>query len=1494
MAMIGGQADFSSSGGLVRRSSGSYSHDQEEHELDFQNLKMAALQKLSEKERRQHVVLPSASGREVVPLKVSRATTAQRQQLVAGVLEETDQSNEAFTRRVRERMDRAGVELPKVEVRFKDLEIAADVYVGDRAHPTLLNTVRNVVDKLILCWRANKNKREFVILHQISSILKPGCFTLLLGPPGAGKTTLLKALAGKLGNQDLKITGDITYNGETFDKFIVPRTAAYIEQTDDHLGELTVRETLDFSARVQGAGMRASVLEELVKREAELGIVPDPEIDAFMHAASVEGKRHSVMTDYIMKIFGIDFVADTPVGNEMIRGISGGQKRRVTTAEMVVGPKKTLFMDEITTGLDASTAWSIVKAAQNFTHTQDATVLMALLQPPPEIYDLFDEILLLSEGHIVFHGPRLQVLPFFEELGFKCPVRKGVADFLQEVTSKKDQEQYWCRDKPYHYVSVPEMSAYFYEKSLGKQTLTELQQPIPSGKYRADSLVRTRFALNGIQMLKACLNRELILMKRNRFIYIFRTIQLTVLALVTSTLFFRTRLSPNTIEDGNQYLGVLFFSLLIFLFNGFSEIALGIQNLLLFYKQRDNYFYPAWVYSLPVTILRIPYSIVEALLWSCIVYWVVGLTPDAGRFFLFVALGFLLHQMAIGLFRFIGAVARTLVVANTLGSLGLLVVFVLGGFVLAKPDIPPWWIWGYWVSPLSYGQNALALNEFTSARWQSKIYDSATGETLGDAVLRQRGLFTNRVWEWIGFAALVGFYILFNILVIIALHFGKTPESSEVVVPEEMLKQRNISREEAKRSRRPSTSVRGGEIPAGDHHAIQLHDVGSKHVDEKHPTMKAVPEDGVDVEAGVLANGIIRRNSSTQSGGMNRRFAALRSGTSSQGKRYESTGRGMVLPFTPANYTFHNICYTVQVDGKDLRLLNNVSGVFRPKVLTALIGVSGAGKTTLMDVLAGRKTTGRVEGDMRINGYPKEQASFARISGYCEQTDTHSPATTVEEAVRFSARLRLEKSVDEDTMGTFIEEVMDLVELTSIRDAIVGIPGRSGLSVEQRKRLTIAVELVANPSIIFMDEPTSGLDARAAAIVMRTVRNTVDTGRTVVCTIHQPSIDIFESFDELLLLKRGGEVIYFGPLGHESSELVSFFQQIPTVPRIAEGQNPATWMLEVSTPAVEKSTGVDFAEYYRNSNLFKRNEAIIEELSQPQPGLEPVHFDNRYARPFPEQLMACIWKQRKTYWRSPQYNAVRIAMTILIGFIFGTTFWNKGNNRSNQRDVFNIAGGVYAVVLFLGVQNASTVQPVVAVERGVFYRERAAGYYSAIPYALGQVLVEIPYLLTQTAVYALITYAMIEFPWTAAKFWWYFLFMYLTLSYFTYYGMCSVVLTPNVQLAAVLSTFFYSFWNLFAGFIITREQMPGWWKWYSYINPVSWTLYGLVGSQLADDDHVIDVAGTGSETIKHFINNYFGFKYSFLGQTAGILIAFVITFAGVVVVGIKFLNYQRR
>ncbi|RWW33829.1 hypothetical protein BHE74_00017806 [Ensete ventricosum] len=262
------------------------------------------------------------------------------------------------------------------------------------------------------------------------------------------------------------------------------------------------------------------------------------------------------------------------------------------------------------------------------------------------------------------------------------------------------------------------------------------------------------------------------------------------------------------------------------------------------------------------------------------------------------------NEMSMSLFRFIAVVGRTQLMANTLGTATLVAIYILGGFVISKDDIQPWLVWAYWLSPMTYGQNAVAINEFLDQRWNMKtVNGESTGDTVGKTILRSRGMLTEWHWFWYSVMILLLFVLVFNILSIFALEY-----------------------------------LRGLYIFL-------------------HPTIKFI----------LLAFG-----------------ADL-----------------MYILFSPVSQMF-------------------------------------------------------------------------------------------------------------------INEVMELVELKSLKNAMVGLPGVSGLAAEERKRLTIAVELVSSPSIIFMDEPTTGLDARAAAIVMRTVRKAADTGRTIVCTIHQPSIEIFEAFDEVI------------------------------------------------------------------------------------------------------------------------------------------------------------------------------------------------------------------------------------------------------------------------------------------------------------------------------------------------------------------------------------------
>ncbi|KAL3688205.1 hypothetical protein R1sor_014514 [Riccia sorocarpa] len=1437
---------------------------------DEEALKWAALEKLPTYDRMRTAIIEKMLGSRIQrePVDLSKLRPQQQQQLVEKLfgISSPEEDNERILYKLRDRIDKVGIAMPTVEVRFEHLNIEAKCYVGGRALPTLYNAAINTVEGwLTSCGLPLTKKAEITIIHDVSGIIKPGRMTLLLGPPSSGKTTLLLALAGKL-SKELKVGGKVTYNGHGLHEFVPQKTSAYISQNDLHIGEMTVRETLDFSARCQGVGTRYELLAELSKREKERCIKPDSSIDSFMKATAMKDISSTVITDYTLKILGLDMCAEILVGDDMHRGISGGQRKRVTTGEMIVGPTKTLFMDEISTGLDSSTTFQIIKVLRDITHVLEATIVISLLQPAPETYALFDDIILLSEGQIVYHGPREYVLEFFERCGFRCPERKGVADFLQEVTSLKDQEQYWHdKSKPYHMTSVKDFVEAFQDFHVAASVNKELAVPFDKSKSHKAALTFEKYSVTKWEIFWIAFQREWLLMKRNSFVYIFKTVQLGIMALIAMTLYFRTEMHRNNLGDAQVYGGALFFGIVSVMFNGFADISMTIVRLPVFFKQRDLLFFPSWAFSISTLILRIPSSIVESVMWIIITYYTIGFAPAIGRFFRQLFLLIWIHQMSSGLFRLIAGVCRSQIVANTGGSFALLVIFVLGGFLIPRTSIKPWWIWGYWISPLSYAQQAVNLNEYLSPQWDKVVEGSP--EPLGIRYLKSIGGFTRGYWYWLGVGALIGYTILFNILFTISLSYFDAIGKPQAVISEEQLAKRQAS-------------LRGG-VRKSKRSIPRSLSSGSRNQGNSSSVRSAVGEVAMARISG----------------------AEVRDSTGIEAAAGVAPKRGMILPFRPLAISFRDVQYYVDMPAEmkaqgatddKLQLLQKITGAFRPGVLTALVGVSGAGKTTLMDVLAGRKTGGYIEGDIRISGFPKKQETFARISGYCEQNDIHSPQVTIHESLIYSAWLRLAEDIGKDTKSRFVREVMDLVELTSLKDALVGLPGVTGLSTEQRKRLTIAVELVANPSIIFMDEPTSGLDARAAAIVMRTVRNTVDTGRTVVCTIHQPSIDIFEAFDELLLLKRGGQIIYAGPLGRHSHKLVEFFEAIPGVPKIADGYNPATWMLDVTSMAVEQRLGIDFAEYYSKSSLYERNKTLVEQLSVPASNTKDLKFRTQYSQPFFSQISSCLWKQYLTYWRSPDYNNVRFFFTVGAALLFGSIFWNLGANRDEQTSLYSIMGAMYGAVLFIGVNNASTVQPIVATERTVFYRERAAGMYSTIPYAVAQVLIEIPYILLQTILYSAITYAMIGLEWTAVKFSWYMFFMFFTFMYFTYYGMMAVALTPNHQIAAVVAAFFYSIFNLFSGFLVSRKRIPVWWIWYYWACPVAWTLYGLIVSQFGDVNEVVVLNDGSTTTVKAFVEDSFGFNYDFLPYTAMMIVIFPVVFAFIFMFCIKFLNFQTR
>ncbi|CAI0544422.1 unnamed protein product, partial [Linum tenue] len=404
---------------------------------------------------------------------------------------------------------------------------------------------------------SSSKKTTVKILQDVSGIVKPSRLTLLLGPPGSGKTTLLKALAGKL-DKNLKVSGEITYCGHDFTEFIPQRTSAYISQHDLHYGEMTVRETLEFSRRCLGVGSRQMMLEELLRREKTAGIVPNFDVDAFM---------------------------------------------------------------------------KIVNYLKQIAHIMDETLVISLLQPAPETFDLFDDIILLSEGKIVYQGPTENVLEFFESMGFKCPERKGTADFLQEVTSAKDQLYYWFDgNKPYRYVPVTEFVSAFKSFYIGKDLFEELRHPFDKGGTHPAALERMKYAISKWELFRACFAREWLWMKRNSIVFVFKTVQIAIMAMLASSVFVRTKMESGQMEGAAKYGGALFFSLNNVLFNGLPEIAMTTMKLPVFFKQRDLLFYPAWAFALPIWLLSIPVSLMESGILSIITYYPIGFAPGACRY----------------------------------------------------------------------------------------------------------------------------------------------------------------------------------------------------------------------------------------------------------------------------------------------------------------------------------------------------------------------------------------------------------------------------------------------------------------------------------------------------------------------------------------------------------------------------------------------------------------------------------------------------------------------------------------------------------------------------------------------------------------------------------------------------------------------------------------------------------------------------------------------
>lgn len=1301
----------------------------------------------------------------------------------------------------REIVEMLNLHPPSVEIRVKGLTIKAEAHKGGERVPTVWSSFKLFV-------RSKMKKpvtKEVTILDNLNLLLRPGEANLLLGPPGAGKTVLLKLLADRLVEKEQwYVDGKILYNGRTATEFEAKSTCAYVDQEDKHIPLLTVRETVRFTSRCSGDLFIQALRQKIQEKEEEdptfFEHIP-PELKEGMAKLSSRKFREEI----ILHLLGLSRCADTIVGDSHQRGISGGEKKRVTTGEQLAATRRVIFFDDISTGLDSSTTFSVNDTLVHLTHNFQLTTLFNLLQPPPETYNLFDNIILIAEGKLLYCGPRDGVLPFFASIGFLKPPQVEIGDFLQQLMTKKGQSVFFqgsaeaphskCvkfGDTENFVVPFETIQEHFYRSEHGKELMEQLEEdsfPTPQGD---EGLLFQTFQVSYITHVKILFLRWARIIFRDKKLMIGLRLQNIFVGLVLGTLFYDMKVPENFIS----IFGVMFTAMMFLSFRSSTQSYVAQIYRGIFLKQRDAKFFRATSYTVSAALLYLPLALEDSIVLASIVYFMVGLSRNGpGYFFTFLLVVFSQASCMGALYRMIGNLATSTLHASAYGGTVILVLASMSGYTIVRGSIPVYWIWAYYASPFSFAIRALAINEMTSPQWGQQL---GNGRTVGEEALLNFGFFTDRIWIWMGVLVLWIYYLLFTLITGIALNFV-SKEYAPAVLQEE-----------------------------------QENDTGFREMSNEH------------------------------------------------------------LPFEPTILAFRNIMYFIpsknQPDGK-FCLLHGISGYACPGTITALMGPSGAGKTTLADVIVGRKTIGDVSGEITLNGHIKVQETFRRVTGYVEQTDIHSPLTTVQEAVRFSAALRLSREISRKRKWEFSDYIIGMVGLEGVCLDMVGRPFGKGLSQEQRKRLTIAVELVANPSIIFLDEPTSGLDSNGARMVMQAVQNVAQSGRTIVCTIHQPSREIFNMFQSLLLLQRGGHTVFFGEMGEQCADLVKYMEAIPGVLPFAADINPANWILEITSTNQDPEK---FVEHYQSSALRATNEKKIAEYSVPRPGSEPIHFASKYATPLHVQFLHCFTKHLKTYWRSPAFNGMRYVMSAAMALLFGSIYWDQGSDIQTNTDVQNILGALYSSSMFLGNFNLFAIQSVIAVERSVFYRERATGMYAALPFSLSLQIVEIPYVAVQSTLYVSIMYFMIGFVPEIGKFFFFLLVTFLNSWLLTTLGIFLACITPTEEIAYTVSNVFVQLWAQFSGFAQRRPEIPTGWIWMYWLTPLSYALYALTMGEYGNVSTPIILVTGETTTVAQYLEDFLGYNFSFRWWCVLILFSFLSVFSIGITVTLAKLNFTSR
>ncbi|GAA6020195.1 hypothetical protein JCM10207_004364 [Rhodosporidiobolus poonsookiae] len=1148
----------------------------------------------------------------------------------------------------------------------------------------------------------------------------------------------------------------------------------------------------------------------------------------------------------VVDALGLSHTLGTAVGNPLVRGLSGGERKRASVAEVLLARAAILLLDGPFNGLDSSTAVSLLAYLKRWAQEGKRSLVVTTPHCANALYEQFDKVLMLdSRGRQIYFGRTQDAQSYFEALGFsrRVDLGEGTAEFLVACNEGLKNDAHLERQ----WQSSPQRKALLHDVDQTYPSTYPLEQcadPLLAALEREKDPLTPRsshYTVSFPRQVALLTRRQYALIRSELPAYVTKTTINLLLSLTVGTLFFRL---PAKTEHAFTRGSLLLLSIMFNAYLSLAELGKTIEGRDIVKRQGDYGFFSAGALAVARVLGDIPLIGVQCVLFGTITYVLAGLQPSLEHFAVYLVFVYATALNLSCLFRMVAAFSPNFEGAIRFCGIALNILVMYAGYFIPTPSMRSGLKWiHYVIDPISYSYEAVLANEFhnldltcspsnivpsgpsyTDPTHQTCTLPGSTPGSLtvsGDAYLSLAYDFHfSRIWRNLAILALQALvFLVIGVVATELLHFA--PGGSVRVWKRTEAAIRRVAR-------RTGGGKRAFDYKNGDGEEVS-------------PSRRRFSEEEMallDQEEG--REGLLDEEDGFGTDGEDEETSAL--ATPAHGSVLETEEddvndedmQGPVL-------SWNNISLWVDTPLETRRLLDRVCGFIKPGKVTALLGASGAGKSTLLNVLAGR-SVGVVRGTIRVNGVEPDK-DFYRSTGYVEQFDLHDDRSSVREALEFSALLRQDASVPDKDKLAYVDHVLDLLDLTHLQDAIIGTSG-AGLTSEQRKRLTIAVEVVAKPKILFCDEPTTGIDTKGALRIVRLLRRLARSGLPVICTIHQPSSETFSVFDNVLLLQRGGKQVYFGS---RKAAVPYFLPPTKDDPSPAPTHtNPADFLLDVT------KTGVDVPddELDEVADLDKLNKkwvaspecaSVKEELvrlgcptTPPRGGAEGVRKQGP-----PPPAAASTWRQCvlltrrvcKHYYRDPSFSYTKLFTSTVVPLVVGLSFLLVGK----EHTIVSFQNRMFSVFLLLFV-------PVVWMNAIIFKvhalralweaRERPSRIYGRTAFVTSLLVSEVPYSLICGAAYFVLWYFLIGFPLEKTTIGFAFLLIEVFYFFQSTWALWIVSLSRSLGTIANLLPFFLVAMEAFNGSLMPYAQMPVYYRWLYHVSPFQHYVRAMLGKLL--------------------------------------------------------------